>query len=133
MRVSTPGLDKSYEANADLSASQWCAVVPTAGPAGGVQARVALSGSNARAIGILQNKPSAAGLAAVIRLSGTSKMKVDGNASAIAAGDPLKSNGSGLGVKAATDKDKVLAIAMEPSTVANDIIEVLLAPYDLAV
>lgn len=133
MRVNTPGMDKTWEANADLSASQFTFVIGVAGPAGGAQARVGLSGANGRTIGVLQNKPTAAGLGAVVRLSGTTKLKVDGSSVAIVAGDPLKSDASARGVKAATDKDKVGAIAMEPSTAANDIIEAIVELYDLAV
>lgn len=130
-RVSTPGQDKTWEAAADLSASQFCLVTGVAGPAGGVQARVNLT--TGRGIGILQNKPSAAGQGAVVRLSGTSKLKVDGSGTAIAAGDPIRATTGGVGIKAVTDKDPVSAIAMEPSVANGDIIEVLIQKFDLAV
>jgi hypothetical protein len=132
MRINRPGMDTTIEAGADLSTHQFKFVIGVAGVAGGQQARVNVSGANGRTIGVLQNKPNAAGLGAVVRVSGTSKLVVDGTV-AIAAGNPLKADASGRGVLAATDKDKVGGIALEPSTAANDIIEALVVHYDLAV
>lgn len=133
MRISRAPVDITVEANADLSASQFTAVKFVAGPSGGVQARAALAAANERAIGVLQNKPNAAGVGAVVRIGGTTKLKVDGSGTAIVAGDALKADASSRGVKAATDKDKVIAIAMEPSSAANDVIEALISRYDIAV
>lgn len=132
MRINRPGMDITLEAAADLSTHQFKFVIGVAGIAGGQLARTNVSGANGRTIGVLQNKPSAAGLGAVVRVSGTSKLVVDGGA-AIAAGVPLKADASGRGVVAGTDKDKVGGIALEPSTVANDVIEALIVHYDIAV
>lgn len=132
MRVNLVGQDITLESAADLSTHQFKFVIGVAGVAGGQQARVNVSGANGRAIGMLQNKPTAAGLGAVVRIAGRSKLVVDGT-TPIVAGNPLKSDATGRGVLAGTDKDKVAAIALEPSTVANDIIDALVSIYDLAV
>ncbi len=132
MRIHVPGQDVTFEAAGDLSTHQIKFVIGAAAGTNGQQARVNVTGSNNRVIGILQNKPNAAGLGAVVRVSGLSKLVVDGSGTAITVGLPLKSS-SGQGVAAATDKDKVGAIAMEASIAAGDIIEALICIYDLAV
>jgi len=53
-------------------------------------------------------------------------------AGTITAGDPIKSDTNGKGVKADTDKDHVGAIAIE-SGVSGDVIRVKVRIYDLAV
>lgn len=132
MRIHNPGQDITVESSADLSTHQFKFVIGAALSGNSQQARVALAGANGRAFGVLQNKPSAAGQGAVVRISGVTKLVVDGT-SAIAVGGPLKSDASGRGVVAGTDKDKVCAIAMEASSAANDIIAALVCNYDLAV
>jgi len=132
MRINRPGQDITIEAAADLSTHQFKFAIGVAGVAGGQQVRANVSGLNGRTIGIIQNKPTAAGLGTVVRVSGTSKLVVDGT-TPIVAGVPLKANATGQGIVAATDKDKVGAIAFEPSTVNNDIIEALIVHYDIAV
>lgn len=132
MRVHLPGQDITLEAAGDLSTHQFKFVIGAVAVAGGQQARVNVTGSNNRVIGILQNKPNAAGLGAVVRVSGRSKLVVDGSGTAIAVGSPLKSS-SGVGIVAGTDKDKVGAIALEASTANGDIIDSLIMNYDLAV
>jgi hypothetical protein len=80
---------------------------------------------------VLQNKPSAANLGAVVRVSGMTKLSVD--TSAILVGSPLKSDAAGLGTLAGTDKDKVGAIALEANGGVAIIIAALICNYDLAV
>lgn len=133
MRVTKDVFTKSYEVAADLSASQFCFVVPSAGVSGGVSARMSLSGANGRAVGVLQDKPNAAGVVGAVRHLGTTKLKVAGNSVNIAAGDPLKSDASGRGVKATSNNDKVGAIALEATTADDVYIEALLVSYDLGV
>lgn len=106
----------SFVAAADLSSAQYKFVVIS----GAGQVNVA--GAGARAIGVLQNKPTA-GLAAEIITEGESLLVVDGT-TAIAAGDMLKSDASGRGVKTTTATDIVCAMALEASSAANDIIRV---------
>lgn len=121
-------LDFSFSAKVDMSTGgsgpgstyQYCAVKLTT-----VAFQVDLAGTGP-GIGILQNAPklnSAAG----VRLLGISQMIVDGT-TPIAAGDYLKLDGSSRGIKTTADKDVAIAIALEPSTAANDQIAVLVIP-----
>ena len=75
-------------------------------------------------VGILQNKPKAAE-AAQIRHLGRSKAVVDGTA-AIAVGDNLGTDAAGKLVKKTANNDWVIARALQASTAAGDIIDVLL-------
>lgn len=56
------------------------------------------------------NKPTS------LKMGGFFRLKVNGNSNNIAAGDPLKPTTGGLGIIAATDKDKFSAIACEAAT-----------------
>jgi hypothetical protein len=114
--------DTTLEAATDMSLLQYTFVKPSTGVAGGPSARVAVCGAGDRGW-ILQNKPLQY-KGAVIRIKGFSALKVDGSGTAIAVGDPLKSDGAGLGIKA-TAATIFNAIAMEASSAAGDIIEVL--------
>jgi hypothetical protein len=134
MRQAKNGQDVTFEAKINLSTYQYTAVKYTTLVTGGQAAAITTVGAGERAHGILQNKPDTAGKAAVMRVSGFSKMKVDGTAGGgIVAGTALEIDASGRGVPAANDKDHVLAFACEPSSAAGDIIEVQIAPFDLAV
>lgn len=103
-------------ANADLSSSQYSFVKLTNASGKG---RAALTGNGESALGVLQNKPSAAGDASTVGVRGVSKLKLGG---AVTAGDPVSSDASGLGVSAATG-DIVLGEALE-SGVSGDLIPV---------
>lgn len=130
MRIHLPGQDITFDAAADLSANQFKFMIGAAASGSSQLARVDLSGANGRSIGVLQNKPSAANLGAVVRVSGVTKLSVD--TSAILVGSPLKSDSGGLGTLASTDKDKVGAIALEANGSAAGIIAALVVQYDLA-
>jgi hypothetical protein len=121
MRIHRPGQDITFDAAADLSTHQFKFVVGAAQSGTSQQARVNVSGANGRMLGVLQNKPAAANLAAVVRIGGTSKLVVDGT-TPIAVGDVLTSDASGRGIKA-TAGQNVGGIALEASSAANDIIE----------
>lgn len=131
MRINSIGQDLTFDAAADLSTHQFKFLIGAAAAAGSTLARVNLSGANGRTIGVLQNKPNAANLGAVTRVSGTTKLQVD--TSAIVVGSPLKSDAGGLGVLAGTDKDKVGAIALEANGGVAITIHALICNYDLAV
>lgn len=111
--------DESFKANADLSAKQFQPVKLTAQNVVDVA-----SAATDRCVGILQNKPKANN-AAVVRMLGKSKGLADGSGTAIAVGDLLGPNGSGVLVKKATADYNVTCIANEACTVANVNIEVL--------
>lgn len=127
MRIHMPGLDATFDAAADLSTHQNKFVIgaPQAGTS--QQARVNVSTANARMIGILQNKPNAANLGAVVRLYGRSKLVVD--ASAIVVGSPLKADGTGQGTLASAANDNVGAIALEANGGVACIIDALIMNY----
>lgn len=78
-----------------------------------------------RVLGILQNKP---GLnhGAEVRIYGYSKAVVDGSGTAIAVGDTLGPNASGVLIKKVTADFNIICEALEACTVANGIITVKL-------
>jgi hypothetical protein len=125
MRITGRGTpaDITLEATADLSAEayQYTFVGFAAGAAGGPQARVqaVTSGENRF---IMQNRPKQY-KGAVIRLRGTSALRVDGT-TPISVGDFIKPSTAGVGVKASAG-EAYSAIAMESSSASGDIIEVL--------
>jgi hypothetical protein len=126
MRITGRGTpaDITLEAAADYSAStyQYTFVGLSAGASGGPQARVTAVTSGAGAF-IMQNRPKQY-KGAVIRLRGTSSLKVDGSGTAISVGDFLKPGTGGKGVKCSAG-DAYSAVAMEASTADGDEIEVL--------
>lgn len=77
-------------------------------------------------IGILQNKPEAAGEEAEVAIIGTSLLHVDATTD-INEGDRIGSEAASYdGVKVTADKALYFAIALEPATSDGDYIEVLL-------
>ena len=78
-------------------------------------------------IGVLQNKPNAAGKAAEVAVSGICKVISDGTA-AIATGETVGTNATGMAIKKSTDADFVLGTALSPSAASGTIITVLLTP-----
>lgn len=77
-------------------------------------------------IGVLQNKPSAAGQEAEVAIVGsTSLMEVNATTD-ISQGDRLGSGNDYKGVKVTADKAMYFAQAMEDATADGDIIEVLI-------
>lgn len=108
----------SAPANTDLSTKQYFFVKLTDSSGVG---RAAVTGDGESAIGVLQNKPDAAGKSATIGYTGISKVKAGGT---ITAGQPVASDANGEAVTAATG-DIVLGTAMR-SGVDGDTIPVLL-------
>jgi hypothetical protein len=125
MRITGRGTpaDITLEATADYSSGdtyQYTFVGLAAGSATGPQARVS---SITSGFGfIMQNKPKQY-KGAVIRLRGTSALKVDGT-TPISVGDFIKPSTGGKGVKASAG-DTYSAIALEASSADGDIIEVI--------
>ena len=92
----------------------------------GADGYASLAGAGGVCIGVLQNKPSAAGQAAEIAVYGITKVVSDGSGVNIVVGDKLKADASGHAVKAATDADMVAGIALNASTAAGTIISMIL-------
>lgn len=108
----------SIPASGDLSASQFCFVQLST--SGQIQLPSAAGGD---AIGVLQDKPNAAGIAGeVAMLNGSLKVKVI-SAGTITAGDKVQSDTAGKALTAASG-DHVLGTALI-SAVAGDLIEIL--------
>lgn len=108
--------DDSHEANADLSAKNNLFGKLVAGN------KVDVAGAGEGHCIIIGG--TTAGHATAIRRIGKALLTVNGNSVNIAVGDPLKSAANGIGVKAATDKDRALAIAEEAATTDGALIMV---------
>lgn len=113
-------LDYSLPAAGDLSNRQFYPVqLTTAGRVNTIATTLT------RALGVLQDDPDAAGRACAVRVLGVSKMIVDGSGAPIYPNYMLGVNASGIGVFTTTANQEVVAMALEQSTAAGDIISVL--------
>lgn len=114
----------SVEASADLSASQYRYMVVNA------SGQLAAASAGAKADGILQDKPAAAGRAGSLGISGVSKVEAG---AAFTAGDDLAVGTSGKAVLATTG-DIVVGRAMEDATGDGSIVptRIVMAPEPLA-
>lgn len=123
MSQQTGALDITFKASSDLSSNQYCLVkMSGSGTPHGVELTGADSSTDV-IIGVLQNEPDEEE-AAVVRVLGTSKVKVDGSVSIgdlVGVGTP-----AGYAHTADTDKDIYIGIALEEASTSGDIIEVLL-------
>ena len=113
-------LNMSFAAGADLSAKQFFAM-----KLGTTAGQIVIGAAAADyIIGILQNKPAAAGRAAELCTYGRTKAQVEATTD-IAIGDLLGVHTDGRLIKRTTDKDMVCAIAEETATsVTGDVISV---------
>lgn len=111
----------SGQAAADLSGNQYYAVKLDTTAAG---SRVALAGEGDKAIGILQDKPSAAGRACAVAIGGTSKAVAGGS---ITAGDRVAQNSTGKLVTVGSGDDWSLGIA-RASASSGEIFPMLIQP-----
>ena len=105
----------SREAGADLSAGLFKFVAMAS------DGQVDLSGDGVRAIGVLQNTPNAAGVAAEIAFSGAVKVVAGAT---VAAGAAVGSGAAGVCITAAT-ADVILGVALTGGA-SGTLIEVLL-------
>jgi hypothetical protein len=116
----TTDISITRKADADLSARQYRFVTATASNG------CALAGANARALGVLQNKPKS-GEAAAIQTEGQTKVVAGG---AFAVGDYVKSDANGKAVQvtgeAAGTIVELLGIALEAAAADGDIVEIQL-------
>ena len=124
MATENRGYSDSYAANADLSAKQFFLVKrhTTAGQCALVAATTDIP------IGLLQNKPAAAGRAAEVMILGRSKADVAA-ATDIAIGDKLGPDANGRLVQKTANNDIVCAIAEAAAASATgDVISVTVFP-----
>jgi|SRR5688572_3620120 len=106
----------SYQANADLSASQYCLVTLNG------SGKLVLPSAGAKfVLGSLYNKPAAANRAGEVKRDGSLKVKAGGT---VTAGGPLKVDAAGKVLDAAAT-DHAIAQACEAG-VNGDIVEVVL-------
>ena len=106
----------TFQAAADLSAAQYFLVKITAADT------VNLAGDGELCVGVLQNKPSAAGDAATISRGGD-VTKVSAGA-AFAVGVKLAADANGQAVLATTGEE-VIGISKEAATAQNEIVEMV--------
>jgi hypothetical protein len=115
--------DHSFKAAADQSTKQYYFVELSAADT------VAVCNAAAdRAIGVLMNKPAAAGQAADVRILGIAPVVSDGSGTNIAVGDYVGPSSAGKAVKKATADYSVAGIALDASTADGVVIRVLLLP-----
>lgn len=107
----------TYPANADLSTKQFYCLKPVTGGKVDLQ-----DSATTTHIGILNNKPSAAGEAAEVVYMGPMKAVAGGT---VAVGDRLGSDTAGKVVALTANNSRVFAICMQAG-VAGDIVEILL-------
>ena len=116
--------DMPFEASGDLSGKQYHIMAKNA-----VARQVFASDSKDDFIvGVLQNKPAAAGRAATVRVGGTAKVIAGG---AIAAGDRVGADGTGRAIKLTYGNGALtsqLGVAVTAVTAAKQFVEVLVNP-----
>lgn len=96
------------KADSDLSAAQFLFM-----QLDGTDFQFTTCGAGVAPVGILQNKPAAAGRAGQIRRVGISKLVLGGT---VVAGNYIKSHSDGTGIVVASDEDNYGAIALEGGT-----------------
>jgi hypothetical protein len=109
--------DDSYTAGADLSTHQYKAVARSGA------GTVVLFAAGVAA-GVLQDKPRL-GEAARVMKQGRSKAYADGSGTAIAVGDRVYPNASGVFLKAAAGTEaNIMGVAEEACTIAGGLIDI---------
>lgn len=120
MASEVPGLTISLEAAGDLSAKQYHFVKVTAANTAG-----AATATTDKCIGVLQNKPSAAGRAATVQTSGVTKMIAQAG---ITAGAVVGTHTDGKAITA-TGTVQALGIALTSCANQGEVVSVLLLPF----
>lgn len=123
MSQQTGVLDKTFEADADLSDKQYRLVKMSAAN----KVNVASSETDA-IIGVLQNEPEE-GEAAVVRLEGTSKVS-SGTPVGVDYGEYVTSDSNGQAMKTTSSDDNVIGICLSAaSTAVDDVVEILISRF----
>jgi hypothetical protein len=114
---------KSISLDADASLAEWTSVPGQPGSAdpntgkmfrfvkvtGAHQVGLAVAAANEITIGVMQNKPQVVGQAATVAISGVSNVVAGG---AVAAGDGIKVDAAGAGVKATAGTDETITVGV---------------------
>jgi hypothetical protein len=108
----------TYPANADLSTKQYFFVKPVTG--GKVDL---LDSATTVCIGVLQNKPSAANMAAEVALYGPCKVVVGGT---VAVGDRLGTDTAGKAVALTANNSRIMGTCMQAGA-AGDVVQMILS------
>lgn len=109
----------SIAAGADLSALQYTAL-----KLGADRVVVSCTSNNEPIVGILQDKPAAAGRAAKVGVKGISKAIAGGS---ISSGDKLTATTGGKLIATTTNNHYIIGHAMEDAA-SNDVFQVFLTP-----
>lgn len=112
--------DDSYTAGVDLSTHQYKGVMLTGA------GTIGLQGATGLTLGILQDKPRLGEAARVMHV-GRSKAYADGSGTAIAVGDMVRPNASGVFIKATAGETNIIGIAEEACTIAGGLIDVTMS------
>lgn len=112
--------EKSFNSTNDLSAVPFTVV---GADTSNDSAVVAATSATAAVVGVLRNKPKA-GQAALVRMSGTSKVTAGGT---IAAGDRVTPTTGGKVITTTSAGNTVVGIALA-AAVTGDIFEIMLTP-----
>lgn len=107
----------SYPASGDLSASQYCFVHVTG-------SQLAVSGVAGNPIGVLQDKPAAAGRPGSVAVEGVTKVRAGGS---ITVGAEVVCGASGFAYGSGTDAENTMGVALETMS-AGGIFSMLLQP-----
>ncbi len=114
------GVDITLPAGADMSSHQYkCVTLDSSGYA------TVSSNATAAIIGVLQNKPGAAGRAARVRISGLSLFKFG---AAVVAGNMIAAMNDGTGQTTTTDGNAVVGMALVGVGASADISTLLVRP-----
>lgn len=118
MAYDVPGFRRSYLTAGDLSASQYKFVKMSGATV------VAVAATTDKAVGVLENKPAAAGRAATVMISGVCKVKAS---KSFAAGVPvfLAADGRVTDVEATNEP---VGLAESASSGSDSVVAVLLKP-----
>ena len=120
MAYEIPGFKFTLPASADLSASQYCFVAQD------TSGNVVIPSTAVDVLGVLCNKPTAAGQAAEIGTFGI--YKVRSGAAITNPGTRVMSDSTGRAITVTGATAKAVGIALQSSGAANQVIPVLIIP-----
>jgi hypothetical protein len=118
MAYDVPGKSYSFEATGDLTAS-WYKFVKMSGAA-----ITAVTGATDLGIGVLQNKPNAAGIVGTVMVDGITKVVAS---KAILAGVPVYLSADGRVTDTAAS-NKAVGISVTAASAANKVLSIMLKP-----